>query len=179
MINQNLSILYPIFLTEYDNNWQTLFEEEKAILHKIFDSTLKIEHIGSTAIPGILAKPTIDILLEKPRYLNDEEIIKVMIANGYIYMQEQTRHLMFVKGYSAHGLEKKSYHIHIGLLNQKWLWDRMYFRDYLRLHPEELKKYEQLKKELSKQFRYDREAYTDGKTDYIKRITTKAIKEFK
>ncbi len=69
--------------------------------------------------------------------MNDDKIIELMQENGYIHMLEQTRHLMFVKGYSSHGLEKKSFHIHIGPLQQNWLWDRIYFRDYLRLHQDE------------------------------------------
>jgi GrpB-like predicted nucleotidyltransferase (UPF0157 family) len=175
--NDNLNILYPIFLTEFNDNWREYFEEEKAVLYEIFDSSLKIEHIGSTAIPGLSAKPTIDILLEKPKTMNDDEIIEIMGKNGYIHMLEQTRHLMFVKGYSPQGLEKKSFHIHIGPLRQNWLWDRIYFRDYLRLHHDEALQYEELKKELAVKFQYDRETYTNGKTDYIYKITKKAKKE--
>jgi GrpB-like predicted nucleotidyltransferase (UPF0157 family) len=97
-----------------------------------------------------------------------------MIESGYSKMEEQTRHLMFVKGYSPHGLEEKSFHVHIGPLSLEWLWDRIYFRDYLNEFSEIAAEYEKLKKTLAAEFRNDREAYTDGKSGFITRITAQA-----
>lgn len=177
MNKKELGQLYPIFLTDYDKNWPILFEKEKAILISIFDSDLKIEHIGSTAVAGLSAKPTIDILIEKPDNMNDEQIIKKMADNGYIHMKEQSKHLMFVKGYNSTGFEKESYHIHMGPLNQSRLWDRIFFRNYLNKNIDEARIYENLKKKLALEYKNDREAYTEGKSDYIKMITKKAKKE--
>lgn len=180
MNKEELGKLYPIYLTDYNSNWVILFEKEKTNLKKIFGDSLKIEHIGSTAIVGLKAKPTIDILIEKPNSLDmtNEQIIKIMTENNYLYMTEQTKHLMFVKGYAPSGLEKESYHIHMGDLEQNWLWDRIYFRDYLNKNPDEAKNYENLKKELAIRYKNDREAYTDGKADYIMKITEKAKKYY-
>jgi GrpB-like predicted nucleotidyltransferase (UPF0157 family) len=169
-----LGKLYPIILNDYDSNWPSIFEKEKSLLKKIFPQTLRIEHVGSTAIVGLVAKPTIDILIEKPKDMNDDEIIKTMEINGYIHMEEQTQHLMFVKGYTPSGLEKESFHIHMGPLTQDWVWDRVYFRDYLNNNREEAQRYEKLKIDLAKKFKNDREAYTEGKDKYIKEITAKA-----
>jgi len=174
MNKDELGKLYPVFLTPYDSSWPELFKKEKNILIGIFGTSVKIEHIGSTAIIGLTAKPTIDILIEKPEIMNDEQIIKIMTGNGYIHMEEQTGHLMFVKGYSPGGLEKESYHIHMGPVNQNWLWDRIYFRDYLNINPDEAREYEMLKNELALKYQNDREAYTEGKADYIKTVTEKA-----
>jgi GrpB-like predicted nucleotidyltransferase (UPF0157 family) len=179
MNKDELGELYPVFLTDYNSDWPVQFEKEKNILKRIFGLSVTIEHIGSTAITGLSAKPTIDILIEKPQNMSDVQIIKVMTENGYIHMKEQKRHLMFVKGYSPLGLEKESYHIHMGPINQNWLWDRIYFRDYLNLNRDEARKYEKLKKKLAVKYRNDREAYTEGKAEYIKKITKKAKNELR
>jgi GrpB-like predicted nucleotidyltransferase (UPF0157 family) len=176
MNKYELGKIYPISLTNYDNNWTMLYKKEKIILERIFGESIKIEHIGSTAIVGLVAKPTIDILIEKPKKMSNEQIINKMIENGYIHMKEQNRHLMFVKGYSSSGLEKESYHIHMGPINQDWLWDRVYFRDFLNKNPEEAIKYEKLKKDLALKYKNDREAYTEGKAKYINKITENAKK---
>lgn len=177
MDKDELGRLYPVYLSDYDTNWPVLFSKEKGILKSIFSADLKIEHIGSTAVEGLSAKPTIDILIEKPHGMDDEEIINKMAGNGYIHMKEQDSHLMFVKGYSPAGLEKESYHIHMGPLDQDWLWDRIYFRNYLIHNNSEAQIYEKLKNEYALNYRYDREAYTDAKAEYIKMITEKAKSE--
>ncbi len=174
MNKHQLGKLYPVTLTRYNSDWPILFEKEKAILLDILGHDLKIEHIGSTAVPGLSAKPVIDILLEKPASMSDEQVIQKMTVHGYIHMEEQTRHLMFVKGYGPSGLEKESYHVHIGPLDQNWLWDRVYFRNYLRENNSEAIVYEKLKMKLAQKYPNDREAYTEGKSDYIRRITGKA-----
>jgi len=174
MDKYELGKIYPIVLTNYDNNWPMLYKKEKIILKGIFGESIKIEHIGSTAILGLMAKPTIDILIEKPEKMSDNQIINKMKENGYIHMKEQNKHLMFVKGYSHSELEKESYHIHMGPLNQGWLWDRVYFRDFLNKNKEEARKYEKLKKDLALKYKNDREAYTEGKAKYINKITEKA-----
>jgi GrpB-like predicted nucleotidyltransferase (UPF0157 family) len=178
MNRHELGKLYPVFLSSYDTGWPSLFRKEKNILEDIFNLRLRIEHIGSTSVPGLIAKPTIDILMELPPDKSRNQIIKTMENRGYIHMKEQTKHLMFVKGYSQSGLEKKSYHIHIGPLGQHWLWDRIYFRDYLIMHPDEAGEYEKLKTKLAEKYKHDREKYTEGKEEYIKNITEKAKREF-
>lgn len=89
-------------------------------------------------------------------------------------MKEQTRHLMFVKGYGRNGLERESYHIHIGPLDQEWLWDRVFFRDLLRSDRKEAQRYEDLKTKLASKYRNDREAYTEAKSEHIERATKNA-----
>ena len=169
---KELGQLYPINIYDYDDNWPNLFKKEKTYLQKILGSKIAIsfEHIGSTAVPGFPAKPTIDILVEiSPK---DEKTIKEILKNhGYVYMTEQDKHLMFVKGYTPQGLAKESFHIHMGPRDLDWLWDRIYFRDYLCDNPETAKEYKELKYKLSEKFKNDREAYTQGKADFIIKIT--------
>ncbi len=177
MNKEELGKLYPVVLKDYDENWPLLFQEEKSCLESIFGAGLTIEHIGSTAITGLPAKPTIDILVEMPERLTQSQIISIMVQRDYIHMKEQKEHVMFVKGYTPEGMEEVSFHIHMGPKEQGWLWDRIYFRDYLNKNKEEAKKYALFKKELAVRYRYDREAYTDAKSGYIQRITDIAKRE--
>jgi len=177
MAHTDLGRLYPVVLQPHNPEWILSFEREKTnLVERLLPlHPLRIEHIGSTAIRGITAKPTVDILLGISEDPQQAELYSAaMIESGYIKMEEQTRHLMFVKGYSPHGLMEESFHVHIGSLKLDWLWDRIYFRDYLNEFPETAAEYEKLKQMLAGKFRYDREAYTDGKSDFITRITAQA-----
>ena len=81
--------------------------------------------------------------------------------------------MMFVKGYTLDGFKGQAYHIHIRYFGD---WDEIYFRDYLKANPGVAKEYGELKIQLSKRFRNDREKYTSGKTGFIKRVTDTARK---
>ena len=176
MTKEELGQLYPIYLSEYSNKWKQLYKRESQNLLKLLGSNIALgfEHIGSTAIPGMLAKPTVDILVDIPEGVGVDQIIEKLANNGYIHMKEVTDHIAFVKGYTPTGLADESYHIHMGPKSQQSLWDRVYFRDYLRMNPKEQKEYMTLKLTLQEKYKHDREAYTHGKGDYIKRITRKA-----
>ena len=102
-----------------------------------------------------------------------------MKAHGYHYTLRKDApppYMMFMKGYSPVGFKGQSYHIHMAPLSHSGLWDRIYFRDYLISHPKETHEYETLKFELAQRFRNDREAYTNGKSEFVKRITEIAKK---
>ena len=174
---KKLGKLFPIVIVPYNPQWHDLFLSEKAEIERIISPfSLKIEHFGSTAIPNMAAKPTIDILVA----ISDQEpinpmIIEKMKANGYHYTLRKDApppYMMFMKGYTPEGFKGQSYHIHMAPLSHAGLWDRIYFRDYLISHPKEAKEYENLKVELAQRFRNDREAYTNEKTRFIQNIMT-------
>ncbi|GLX68881.1 GrpB family protein [Paenibacillus glycanilyticus] len=174
MNKDELGRLYPITVVPYDANWTSQFKNEKQILMNMLSSeiALRIEHIGSTAVPNLSAKPTIDIFVEIPKENKVRElIISKMTQNNYIHMTEQNNYLMFVKGYSPKGLEKESFHIHMDTKDSDFFSDRAYFRDYLRANPTVAKQYEELKFNLAEIYKYDREAYTDNKADFVSKIT--------
>ena len=173
MTKEELGMLYPITLEPFNPEWKSLFEKEKHLLSSILGSiALRIEHIGSTAIPGIMAKPTIDILVEIPFEQDSKnKMIQIMVQNDYIHMVEQIDHLVFGKGYSPTGIEKESYHIHLGPKDQDSLWNRIYFRDYLTSNFGIAKEYERLKIELASKHKNDREMYTNSKTEFILKTT--------
>ncbi|MBB3131375.1 GrpB-like predicted nucleotidyltransferase (UPF0157 family) [Paenibacillus rhizosphaerae] len=174
MNREELGKLYPIIIERYDKNWVSMFEREKQNIINILGSNiaLRVEHMGSTAVPNLSSKPIVDILVEIPQISEYRDIIiDLMSKKEYTLMQEQRNHIMFVKGYSPTGLEKESFHIHMGTKEQDFLWDRLYFRNYLRMNPSVAMEYEELKIKLAETFRHDREAYTESKTEFISKIT--------
>jgi GrpB-like predicted nucleotidyltransferase (UPF0157 family) len=180
MNTQELGQLFPIILTEYNPEWPLLFLSEKGLIEQTVGiyNIVRIQHIGSTSVPGVCAKPTIDILLELNDDIGTDELIQKFMSIGYQCSPQPdkpTPHLMFMKGYTAHGFEGQAYHVHVRFTGD---WDELYFRDYLIRHMDTASEYMELKQNLKNQFEHDREAYTQGKTDFVKAVTNRARKEF-
>lgn len=172
--------LFPIEVVPYNEMWPNLFEAEKKLLIEVLGTgiVLRIEHFGSTSVPQLAAKPTIDILIEIPILtdeLKESIIAKMKIPRyGFIWRADiQPPYMMFAKGYNLIGLKEQTYHVHMGPDGHP-LWDRIYFRDYLRQNPEISRQYEKLKIELAEKLKHDREDYTNAKTDFITRVTKEA-----
>ena len=167
----------PIVIVDYDPRWPQGFEQESVNLRTILtrDLVLRVEHVGSTAIPGMAAKPVIDMLVEISSFDRGRAIaIPRLQTKGYEYIWRSDRppgHMMFIKRSSPNG--PRTHHLHMAPAGHK-LWERLYFRDYLRANPEEALCYAQLKRDLANRFPTDREAYTNGKSIYVKLITAKA-----
>ena len=165
-------------LVSHNPKWKLLYEEESLFLHKILDGYIAgIAHIGSTAIPGIIAKPIIDIALAVKDIAKVQEIIENMESHGYIYRGEillgiPDRYL-FVKGTE----NIRTHHIHLmPITHYEWETHRL-FRDYLISHPETAKSYENLKIELMHQFPTDRSSYLEGKSSFIQNVIKTAKNE--
>lgn len=177
LTTEELGHLFPIEIVPYDKNWVEIFNSEsKLIRDTLGDSiALKIEHFGSTAVEGLAAKSTIDILVEIP-ILTEElktQIIKSMkeIGSHFIWqIDEQPPYMNFVKGYTLNGFEGNVFHIHMADKKHS-LWNRICFRDYLRQNTNVAKEYEKLKIELADKYKFNREDYTNAKTDFVKRNT--------
>jgi GrpB-like predicted nucleotidyltransferase (UPF0157 family) len=182
---EELGKLFPIKIEPSNPGWAGLFDQEKQNLEKLLGThvALRIEHFGSTAIPNISAKPTLDILVEIPKNMDiNDEIINTMKLHTYDYILRKDcppPYMMFLKGYTPHGFEGQCYHIHMGPAIHTGLWDRLYFRDYLRDNEKAAKEYELLKIELAGKYTYDREKYTEGKADFIEKVTTIAKQKYK
>jgi GrpB-like predicted nucleotidyltransferase (UPF0157 family) len=175
-----LGQLFPIEIVPYDKNWIKIYNsEKKRILYSLGSNIVKrLEHFGSTAVPGLASKPIIDILIEIPS-LTDElksNVIKTMKNLKYHFIwrtDESIPYMNFVKGYFPYGYKGEIIHVHMGDDTHP-IWDRLYFRDYLRAHPETALEYEKLKYELAQQFKFNRKKYTGGKLDFVQYITKKA-----
>lgn len=180
---KELGKLFPVIIAEPNPEWKIIYETEKNELIRILgQKATKIEHFGSTAIPNLEAKPTIDILVEIPENKKiKDEIIQTMKSEGYHFIPRKDcppLYIMFVKGYTNEGIKGQAYHIHMAEKEHNGLWDRLYFRDFLIDNKKTAKEYERIKRKLAEKYKYDREAYTEGKTEFIKRITAKAKKEY-
>ena len=161
-------------IVAYDSTWPIKANMEINKLKSILPSSLvvDIQHVGSTAIVGMAAKPIIDIQIAVSS-LNDIKIIAIPALQklGYEYWQENPdpERLFFVKGMPPFG-EMRTHHIHIVEPTSKHWNQKIYFRDYLISHPDIAKKYQDLKIQLAQQYTYDREEYTNAKSDFINRI---------
>jgi GrpB-like predicted nucleotidyltransferase (UPF0157 family) len=174
---ERLGKLYPIKLEEHNPNWKAYYEEEKAFLQEVFsDTVLRISHIGSTAVPGLIAKPTIDILLEIKEDIDIAKITGIMVDKGYVVNTPPIDIITYLKGYGPNGFVGQAFHIHV---RRSGDWDALYFRDYLIAHPVSAKQYEALKLRLKNEYGFDRDGYSAAKGEFIERITALARTEFK
>lgn len=155
--------LFPIELVPHNEIWKEYYNEEYANLMKTFPNAT-INHIGSTAIPNILAKPIVDILMEVDDFLALESLKEPITSLSYICMNQNENRIDFNKGYTLNGYEDKVFHLHLRHIGDN---DEIYFRDYLLKHPDIAKEYEILKLNLAKKYKYDRDAYTSGKTKFV------------
>ncbi len=167
----------PILLASYDNKWPKMAEDEIKLLKTVLPLNLiiDIQHIGSTAIPGIAAKPIIDLYVGVKDLAAAQNFVKPIENLGYQFWDENPNKekLFFVKGMPPFG-EKRTHHIHIVVHHSPYWSATILFRDYLRNHPEEAMCYQQVKYNLMEQFQYDREAYTAGKNEYVEGVLKKA-----
>jgi GrpB-like predicted nucleotidyltransferase (UPF0157 family) len=177
MSNEELWQLFPIILCEHRGCWARWYEEEEALLRHALppDQTVRISHVGSTAIPGIFAKPIVDLLVELEPKADMNSIKNNLLQNGYRVMSEVPQRLSFNKGYTEDGYAEKVFHLHLRFSGDN---DELYFRDYLRDYPEVARSYEKLKLELHDQYKHNRDAYTKSKTDVIVKYTEKAKNEY-
>ena len=175
MTLEELWQLFPIILSAHNPDWKKYYEEEKALLEKSFGNLLvRIEHIGSTAVEGLIAKPTVDILLEADPSASPDEVRRTAERCGYTVMSEKTvpeYRLDLCKGYTPQGFADKVFHLHI---RHPGDWDEIVFRDYLRQNPAKAREYARLKTDLQKRFEHDRDAYTEAKGDFIRTCVKEA-----
>jgi len=173
MTTDELGQLFPIIIVDYNPRWPELASIESGnILAAVGnDIAVSIEHIGSTAVPGLCAKPTIDFLLEIPQLTNCDSLIKQLQGIDYHFIPKPENpppHMMFAKGYSASGITGQTFHIHV---RHPGDWDEIVFRDYLLKNQKALDEYARLKRELADKFKNDREKYTDSKAGFIEKAT--------
>ena len=174
MTLEELWELFPIVLTPHNPQWRHWAEEEMRLLGSLLAGyDFKINHIGSTSIPDIQAKPIVDILIEISHDAEWSPIKAILEGNGYICMSESELRLSFNKGYTPEGYAEKVFHIHLHRIGDN---DEICFRDYLLAHPESARDYETLKLSLAPKYRNDRDGYTQSKTAFVRSIVETAKK---
>jgi GrpB-like predicted nucleotidyltransferase (UPF0157 family) len=181
MTTEELGQLFPIIIVDYNPDWPRLASIESSIIMEAVgkDFLSRIEHIGSTAVPGLCAKPTIDFLLEILEITDCDLLIKQLQKIGYQLIQKPENpppHMMFAKGYSESGITGQTFHIHLRYPGD---WDEIVFRDYLVKNQTVRTQYSRLKRKLADEFKHDREKYTYNKSTFIKNTTLTARKKKK
>ena len=169
----------PVVLVPYEEAWPSLFEEERAHIEDAVGPWMEeIEHIGSTAVPGLAAKLVIDIMVGVRSLEDTPALVARLETIGYEYVPELEQQMPFRRYFRKLTGGQRTHQIHLVERSDAAFWDRhVLFRDYLRAHPEVAERYTRLKYEVSDRFREDRVAYTDAKTDFIAEVVRLAEKE--
>jgi len=153
------------------NQWRKEFKKEKAILlDKIGDNVSEIHHIGSTSIPGIMAKPIIDIMAVVDKLDDYKRLIKPLEEIGYHFMPDRVFEIrdrvFFPKGPESN----RTHHLSLVTKGSEQYKNNLAFRDYMRTHKKARDEYQKLKQELAEKYTDDRESYTSSKEMFIEDI---------
>ncbi len=175
----------PVEIVDYDPAWPAAFERERQHLLACLPPDLvgRIEHFGSTAVPGLAAKPIIDVLVEVTDLAAvREHVAPLLESQGYEYFWRPTFgdtgepfYAWFIKRDPESGL--RTHHIHMVEGGFTSHWDRLLFRDYLIAHPHVAEQYGALKRAFAAQSPTDRVSYTEAKGAFIERVTDLAKRE--
>jgi len=156
----------PIRIVSYDPAWPARFEEERAALEGAIGPWMAggIHHVGSTAVPGLNAKPIIDVLAGVEDLESSRACFDPLKELGYLYSPYLSDEMhWFCKPHPS----RRTHHLHLAPNQSARFRDELAFRDYLRSNPEVAAEYASLKRNLATRFENDREAYTDAKTTFI------------
>lgn len=165
-----------VILKPYDPTWPVLFRTEATRLVSLFEPLLgAIYHIGSTSVPGLLSKPTIDVLIEVKDLASVDQMDEKMLELGYLARGENgiPERRYYVKQEKVNHLV----HVHVFQIGNPEIHRHLAFRDFLRRHPETSQAYGDLKEELAIRHVLDPEAYTNGKEPFVREIDRLAAEE--
>jgi GrpB-like predicted nucleotidyltransferase (UPF0157 family) len=162
---------HPINIVEYSAAWPALYITEQAALKKVFEGTdVCIEHIGSTSVAGLGGKPIIDILAGVTALAEVESRIPELEALGYEYVPEFEAEIPQRRFFRKPQKGARTHHLHCVARDSGFFIEHIAFRDYLRSHPDAAAEYLSLKQELAERFRENRDAYNDGKAEFIRAL---------
>lgn len=159
----------PIRISGYDPEWPARFEEERAALAAAIGGWIVggIHHVGSTAVPGLAAKPIIDILAGVRDLEESRACFEPLARLGYVYAPYLADEMhWFCKPHPS----RRTHHLHLVPVGSRRYVDELAFRDRLRADPAVAEEYAALKRALAERFASDREAYTDAKSDFIRQV---------
>ncbi|HDR8061781.1 GrpB family protein [Bacillus thuringiensis] len=161
-----------IVVVPHENHWSEKFQMEAERLKTAMPERVKIHHIGSTSVPGLAAKPIIDMIMEVESIERVDRWNERFIELGYIVKGENG---ISGRRFFIHGTEeKRSYHLHVFEKGNPEIVRHLAFRDYMMAHCEEAEAYATLKKELAEKYTYDGTLYTEGKNEFVRNVDEKA-----
>ena len=160
-----------LVLSPYDPTWPLEFAAEAERIERACQGlALRLEHIGSTAVPGLSAKPVIDILAGRPSSVSGDTYVAAFRQLGY---EHKGAYGVPGRNYFRRGTPR-THHVHLVSWTSSVWEDHLLFRDYLRDHPETAREYDALKRELGVLYIRDKERYTDAKGPFIRSIVRRA-----
>jgi len=158
----------PIVVVDYDPRWAEAFERLRAVVWPVVsDVAERIEHVGSTSVPGLAAKPIVDMTVVVPETADVPRAIERLASLGYVHQGnlgiEGREAFRSPEGLPAH-------HLYLCFRDSPALANHLAVRDYLRSHPDVAREYGELKRQLAREFPHDIASYIDGKTSLLARI---------
>lgn len=164
-------------LSKYHPGWKKAFNDEKiAIQKKLRKAVLDIEHIGSTSIPGMSAKPILDFMIAIKSIDGYEKYVKLLKELKYEFRRDNRatqEHVIFVKGPE----DMRTHYLKLTKTDSKFWKENILFRDYLINHPKVATEYKELKENLQESYSSNRATYTEVKAEFIQKILTLAKAE--
>lgn len=159
----------PIRVVPYDPRWPERFERERALLAEEIGPWVVggIHHVGSTAVPGLDAKPTIDILVGVEDLASARGCFEALAELGYLYAPYRPEEMHW---FCKPSPSRREFHLHLVPAGSARFRDELAFRDRLRMDAGLAHEYAELKRSLAMRFQTDREGYTDGKSDFVARV---------
>ena len=166
----------PIEVVAYDPSWPRRYAEERdRIAAALGEAVVAIEHVGGTAVPGLPAKPVIDIMVGVPDIERAGQAVAGLINLGYQYVPEFESELP-ERRYFRRGTPE-THHVHMVTVSSDFWEEHLLFRDYLRSNPKAAEEYGKLKRGLASRFRFDRDAYRSGKLPFIDTVVDAARRQ--
>jgi GrpB-like predicted nucleotidyltransferase (UPF0157 family) len=164
----------PVHLSPYDPGWPGLFEAERGRVEAAIGPWISggVEHVGSTSVPGLAAKPIIDIMVGVKDLEEARGAFVGLAELGYLHAPYKPE---IMHWFCKPSVKERTHHLYLMQEDSSEWRARIAFRDYLRTDPETAHSYEQLKQELADRFRNDREAYTRAKAEFIARVVAAAV----
>lgn len=167
----------PIVIESYCSEWRELFTQEAGLIQSVVGIYITVvEHIGSTAVPGLAAKPIIDMLIGVKNLADTPHFIPPLQTLGYVYVPEHEAELPERRYLYKQANSEDTFHLHMVEPESEFFSRHIAFRDYLRSHPEAVAAYASLKLKLAREFGSDRSGYTDAKTEFIQSIEKLTLK---
>ena len=160
----------PVTLSTYSPLWPSIFEIEKERLARIMQGAALIEHIGSTAVPGLGAKPIIDVMVGTPDLAIVERRMPELFALGYRYVPEFEKSTPERRYFTKEDGQPGHFHLHAVVLDSPFWKRHLAFRDALRRDPALAQRYWKLKQRLASRFAHDRDAYAVAKSAFIRAV---------
>lgn len=158
----------PIRIVAYDPSWPGRFEAERQLVAATLGGRVgDIQHVGSTAVPGLAAKPIIDIMVGVDDLTGAAPCLDLLAGLDYCYAPYRPEVMHW---FCKPAPSRRTHHLYLIQQGSSEWQARLSFRDFLRAHPETAAEYESLKRGLAELHANDREQYTDGKGEFVRRV---------